>query len=224
MPIYFKDLKDKEFYEFFEELQSEVGTNAATWLISPSKAAEIAAKFATFQPLYDAIKIKNTRTKQEVDDHRDGRTVAEDYIEGFANEFIISNSNISKTTKEALGFNVPSDERSERPQINDVVFILVNALPGSRMEFTCRTAADASRASIHADADAVEIRYFIGTTAPANVKACTGTEISTKSKFIIQLDPDDAGKKIYVFARWRNNNDPAKSGPFTNMQSTLVRE
>jgi hypothetical protein len=224
MPIYFKDLKDKPFYEFFDELQSEVGTNAAAWLISPAKATEIANEFTTYQPLYDAIKVKNLRTKKQVDDHRAGRTVAEDYIEEFANEFIINNSNISKTTKEALGFNVPTDERSERPSINDVVFILLNALPGSRLEITCRTAADASRPSIHPDADAIEIRYFIGTNPPATVKDCTGTEISTKSKFVIQLDPADAGKKIYVYARWRNNIDVNKSGPFTNMQSTLVRE
>ena len=223
MPTYFKNLGNAEFKEFFDELQGEVSTNAAAWNISAPKVLEITTGFGTYRPLYDSIVNKMTRTPQQVADHTAGRTTSEDFIEEFANEFIVNNSAISASTKEALGFNVPTDERHERPTIEDVPFAGMNAQPGSRIEFTCRTQSDASRPSIHPDADAVEVRYIVAATPPATVNDCTGKETSTKSKFTIELNAADAGKKIFAFVRWRNNSEPAKSGPYGDMLTTVVR-
>lgn len=222
MVTYFKELTDSEFYDFFKTLKTQVNTNHVSWNILPAKNTELSDKFNIYDPLYTAIINEFFRTHQQVLDHRTGRDTAMDYIEDFANEFIIPNSAIGDTTVGALGFNRRSDERSERPVIEDVVYGMLNALPGSRIEIICRTASDASRASIAENADAVEVRYSVGTD-PATWEACPNKEISTKAKFNIALNPADAGKTIYVYLRWRNNRDVIKSGPFGDKLSTVIR-
>jgi len=222
MITYFKDLADAAFYTFFEQLTAQVNANKVAWNISAGKATELQAAFDAYKPLYNAIKIKMTRTPAQVEDHRTGRTEAEDFIEPFANEFIIPNSNISKSTKETLGFNVPSDERHERPVIEDTVFGKMDAQAGSRMEFICRTTSDASRPSMHPDADAVEVRYAID-QEPATVDEAMNKELSTKAHFFILLSAAFAGKKIYAYLRWRNNSNPEKSGPWGDVLQTIIR-
>lgn len=222
MATYFKELIDPDFYNFFKTLKTQVNTNHVAWNILPAKNTELTDAFNVYDPLYTAIINEFFRTHQQVLDHRAGRDTAMQFIEDFANEFIIPNSAISDTTVGALGFNRKSDERQERPDITAVVFGMLNALPGSRIEITCRTASDASRASIAENADAVEVRYSVGTN-PATWEECPNKEISTKAKFTITLNPSDAGKTIYVFLRWRNNRDVIKSGPFGDKLSTIVR-
>jgi len=223
MATYFRDLSNASFFTFFDYLQGQVTANMVAWNIPVANAGALSAAFLVYKPLYNAIVNKQTRTSQQVDDHTAGRKTAEDFIQPFANEFIINNSAISNSTKEALGFNPPTSERHERPQIEDVPFAAMDALPGSRIEFTCRTQSDASRASMHPDADVVEVRYIIASTPPATVNDSTQKEVSTKAKFNIELNAADAGKKIFAFVRWRNNSEPEKSGPFGDMLTTTVR-
>jgi hypothetical protein len=223
MVKYFKDLENAAFHTFFKYLREQVSLNQAAWNIPLANVTALAGEFTTYDPLYLAIVNKQTRTPQQVDDHTAGRTVAENFIAPFANEFIINNSNISNSTKEALGFNPHDTERHERPQIEGVPFAGLDALPGSRIEFTNRTQSDASRASMHPDADVVEVRYMVGTQPPATVSDCPLKEISTKAKFAIGLPPAQAGQKIFAFVRWRNNSEPEKSGPYGDMLTTTVR-
>ena len=223
MVTYFKELTILAFFNFFKKLKTDVALNQVAWNIPLPKSDALSDAFDVYEPLYNAITNTQTRTPQQVDDHTAGRTVAEDFIQPFANEYIIPNSAISDSTKIALGFNPPTDERHERPQIEDAPFAGMDAQPGSRIEFTCRTLSDASRPSMHPDADVVEVRYIVATTAPATVNDCTQKEISTKSKFTIELNAADAGKKIYAFVRWRNNSEPEKSGPYGDMLTTTVR-
>ncbi|HLG33472.1 MAG TPA: hypothetical protein VI757_01215 [Bacteroidia bacterium] len=223
MAKYFKDLGITAFYNFFETLQNKVSANQASWKIPPGEANDLAAAFNTYKPLNLAIRNKKTRTSQQVDDHVKGRTVAENLIQRIANEYIVSNSAISFSEKKVLGFNARTGERHERPRIEDTPFATMDAQPGSRIGFTCRRQSDASRPSIHPDADAVEVRCMVGNTAPSTVNDCVQKEISTRSKFVIELSPSQAGQKIFAFVRWRNNIHASKCGPFGDMLTTVVR-
>jgi len=136
----------------------------------------------------------------------------ENFIEDFAGEFIIPNSNISDSQVEALGFNRKSDQPGTRAVITDVPFSKLEPIGGSKVTVINRVSSDSSRASMHPEADVVEIKYAIG-DAPANVDACPNKETSTRATFTIQLAAADAGKKIHAYVRWRNNVNPEKSGP-----------
>ncbi|MEP7169698.1 MAG: hypothetical protein ABI855_10045, partial [Bacteroidota bacterium] len=218
---YFKNLTDLAFFNFFKYLNEQVTLKKGTWGITDGKATELDETFDAYNLLYSAITNKKTRTPQQVEDHREGRDAAQDYIEGFANEFIISNSAISNAACESLGFNRKADQRSERPVIEQTVFGEMKSMPGSRIKFTCRTQSDASRASMLDIADEVEVRYVID-TLPATWQNCPNIVTSTKAIFSIELEPETAGKMIYAYLRWKNSTDIKKSGPYGNRVSAMV--
>jgi hypothetical protein len=164
--LYFKERNDLSFYNFFTYLNEQVTLKKTDWGITDPEAASLDDVYDIYKPLYDAITNKKTRNSQQVDDHRTGRDTAEKFIEGFANEFIISNSKISKPLCETLGFNKKSDQRTERPVISKTVFAEMKPMPGSRIQVTCRTQTDASRASILDIADEVEVRYALTPCLP----------------------------------------------------------
>jgi hypothetical protein len=219
--VYFKELPDLAFYNFFTYLNEQVTLKKGDWGITDPEAEGLEDAYDIYKPLYDAITNKKTRTAKQVDDHRTGRETAEKFIEGFANEFIVSNSTISKPVCETLGFNRKSDQRTERPVISQTVFAEMKPMPGSRIRVTCRTETDASRASILDIADEVEVRYVID-TLPATWQNCPNTVSSTKAIFTLELEPETAGKMIYAYVRWKNSTDIKKSGPFGNRLSTMI--
>jgi len=220
---YFKKLENLAFYDMFEKLSIDVPANAGAWGIPVLVAGTVPAAFNIYKPLNLAIRNTHTRTKIQVDDHVAGRIVAETFIQDFANEHLINNKAISTSVLESLGFNRTDGEKHERPEIKETPYSKVDALEGSRVEFTNRTDEDSSRASVHPDADGLEVRYVVGTTPPATWKDCPEKDFSSKAKFTTELDPSNAGKKIYAFLRWRNNSNPEKSGPFGDMITTTIR-
>lgn len=221
MAIYFKNLGDLEFYNFATYLNAQVTSNALTWGMTAAIASVLDNAYDVYKPYYDAIITKNARTPQQVEDHREQRGIFEDVIEDFANQHIIFNTLISNAVVETLGFN-RQQPGSPRPAITAEVFAKMEALAGSKIQFICRTNNDSSRASVLKEADGVEVRYIIG-TQPNNVNECTQKEIFSKARFVLELNPANAGQKIYGFVRWRNNSNIEKSGPWTDMLVTVIR-
>jgi hypothetical protein len=219
---YFKRLKQGAFYNFFENLDKKVTLNAATWQISAGDVSDMNSAFLTYKPLYQSTRNKKRRTSEQVGNHKEGRKAAERFIQEFANEILIPNASIVTTELSALGFNRTWNRKRSRPAINDVPFAMMEALLGSRIAFTVRTAEDSNRASIPPYADGVEVRYAIG-TMPQSWKDCVHKEFSTRAKFFFELEPEDAGKKIYAYVRWKNLRHAEKSGPFGGMQQTMIR-
>jgi hypothetical protein len=86
-----------------------------------------------------------------------------------------------------------------------------------------RHTADASRASMHPDADGIEMRYHLGGTAPANANACPGVKVSTKALFDFDAGIDNDGKKFYCFLRYINQSNPENNGHWSGMQSGTVQ-
>jgi len=113
---------------------------------------------------------------------------------------------------------------SARPSITTAPTVKAKAGEGATIGFECRVASDSSRTSRHPDADGVEVRYNVGTTAPANPAACTRSHTNKKARFSIELDIADAGKKFYGFVRWVNLSDSSKNGPWSLMVSVTITE
>ena len=214
MAKYFKDLTDSEFDEFSDNLSSEVTTNAVAWNIPSGNATALATARGVYAPLYSVITNKRNRTASQVQDHREGRGVFETFIEGFANQFINPNPAITDSKKEELGFTVRSADSTSRPAITDDVFVKMESLTDGRMRFICRVTSDGNRASVHPDADGVELRYLVSTTAPASVSQMPNSTVSPKARFMIQTADGSAGMKIFASLRWVNISSPEKNGPW----------
>lgn len=222
MAKYFKQLNNDQFSTFEGNLVTEVTTNAVAWNIPAGAVTALTTAQGVYQPLWNAAKVKSNRTPLQTKQHQTGRVVYEDFIEGFANMYLVGNQLITDDVLEALGFNRKPDELTPRPKITAEVFAKVEANAIGSMEFMCRTNTDASRCSIAKDADGVEVVFIVG-TVPTTHKDCTKSFISTKARFTLDMEPEDAGKKLYGFLRWVNIKNPKNNGPWTDMFGTLIR-
>jgi len=95
MPKYFKSLSDLEFFNFQANLVTQVTASAVMWNIPPAIVTDLGNAQTQYEPLYNAITNKMTRTPQQVQMHQEAREEYEDSIEDFANEYILSNSAIA---------------------------------------------------------------------------------------------------------------------------------
>jgi hypothetical protein len=93
---------------------------------------------------------------------------------------------------------------------------------GGSMRFSCRSAHDASRASIPQGANGLEIRYLIGSTAPNSVDDCPAKEIRTEALFTLQLGAANTTQKLFAYGRWIDIKNQARSGPWSDMVQTVI--
>ena len=111
----------------------------------------------------------------------------------------------------------------ERPAIDVSPDLQVRAKGGLVVQIQVRSESDGSRPSILPEADGVEVRFKIGGTAPANYNEPPEVYFSGKARFKKLLEAGAEGLTIYVFARWKNNADDDKSGPWCPMETAVIR-
>lgn len=121
-------------------------------------------------------------------------------------------------------------ERDKTPtakgKIEDVAIVDIKGIGGNQMKFRVRTEVDASRASMHEEADFLEVKYFIAGNNPnpnpvpgspdfPTIDQATNYIISKKAIFILELPTGNTGKILVAFVRWANASNPLNSGPWT---------
>ena len=152
------------------------------------------------------------------------------------------------TNDDRGALNLPErDAPTERGLITEAPYGKLIPMEGGNVRVRVRSTADGNRASRHADADLLEMRYELvdatkgeavpdpntmppgsGSQAttkpgvPATAKDCTQSALSSKAIFIVQLGQENSGKRIYAFFRWVNTITPANSGPWSTVQQTVV--
>lgn len=131
---------------------------------------------------------------------------------------------ITETDRSTLSLPAPDRIATPRGVIDAEPTVKVNSMPSARMQIRVTTDADASRASLHPLADAIEMRYQVGGTQPANAPACAGVMVSKKSIFNFDAGIDNEGKKFFGFVRYVNLTDPAKNGPWSSIHTGTVQE
>ena len=82
---------------------------------------------------------------------------------------------------------------------------------------------DATRASMHPLADAIEMRYFIGTTPPATAEDAPNNFISKKALFTFEAGSENGGQRLYIFCRYVNFTNQANNGPWTTVHSGTIQ-
>jgi hypothetical protein len=198
--------------EYYNRAVPYCDTNKVRLVIDPAKIADRVLNLTDWNDVYPKSIDKNQTTKTLRDGRDDLIPVIEDGMRDIYDD--IPASKLTDADRNTLNLKKRDTVKTPRPKISDTAFVKVMGKPGALMQFTCRTNNDSSRASIHPDADGIEIVYNIGGTEPVSAKECTTTITSTKAKFQLQLDNSDSGKKFYGFARWKNNTDSNKSSPW----------
>lgn len=158
-----------------------------------------------------------TNTKNQI--KKDFITFATPLLERMA-----TSAAITLADRNTLNLKVRDTVPSARTAITTAPTVKGKSMEGANVSLECRVVSDSTRTSRHPDADAVEVRYNVGTTAPANPAACTRSHTNKKSRFTIETDIADAGKKFYAFVRWVNLSDASKNGPWSVLVVVTVTE
>ncbi|MCW5906675.1 MAG: hypothetical protein KIS94_02365 [Chitinophagales bacterium] len=130
-------------------------------------------------------------------------------------------------------FNLPEPDTTPtaRGPILEIPSGNFKILGGGRLEVRARRTTDATRASIHPLADAVELKYFIaderGTEpSPSGTESDPDTfphsQISSKALFVINFSAPQQGKRIVAAMRWLNLTNPANNSGWSDLFSTII--
>lgn len=110
---------------------------------------------------------------------------------------------------------------TRREKIEDQLAVSAECMGGSFIKFRCRRNEDETRASMHKLADVIELRYSISETPPTNPILLNGL-YSTKAIFTEAFGEENIGKKVFYWARWRNNISPNLSGPWSELGQIAI--
>jgi hypothetical protein len=109
----------------------------------------------------------------------------------------------------------------QRP-IQEPVTVTVQQLGGGSFSVKCYSSTG-QRPCIYTDANCVQFAFMIGDTAPTSPKAQGMTiNLSTKSTFVLSLDPENQAKNLYIYFRWFNTKHPEIAGPWCNLQTYVI--
>lgn len=114
--------------------------------------------------------------------------------------------------------------KGKRPKMTTAPYMDLKAADGGNIIITSKVASDSDRASLHKDAERIEMRYQIGGSEPQGPEA-EGLKFTTFKKAIHTKQfnvNEDAGKKLYAFFRWGNAVTPAKSSPWSQVMNIII--
>jgi len=134
-----------------------------------------------------------------------------------------ANTNAIEADETALNFKIGREEPVHPTSpIEESCFVTLTSKGQGMIKVRCKTTTDASRASIPDDASAVELRFKIGDSAPANVDQCPGIELNPKASFTINVGAENSTKKIFVYARWIDFSNKSRAGAFSELSSIVI--
>jgi hypothetical protein len=189
------------------------------------RRAQMMELFARWNIKYPLSQNPNTRTATITDDKDELREDIESLMRGIFAD--IPQSRLTNADRETLHLPRRDAVPSPRPAMDSAPFTDLKAGDGSTIKFTNRISSDASRASMHPDTDVLEMKWIlvaINAPAPSAPEACPNTEISTKAIFSMPFGIANAGKRFYCYMRWRNNTDPQKSSPYSQIMTIVLSD
>jgi len=128
------------------------------------------------------------------------------------------------TSNDYAAFNIKErdTEPTPKPAITTAPFAKVLPIGGGKVKVRVRVLGNSTRASMHPDADAIEMRYTIGNVPPTSQEEAEETRSYKKALRTFGFGQAQAGKRLYAFYRWLNETDEAKSGPWSTMVQTVI--
>jgi hypothetical protein len=213
---------DAEFNDYINRSIPHLNTNRARLKLEEAMTDDLVTDLGLWNSVYPKSQDPDQRTTTITNNkNRMKKNIAEKLRAAYAD---IPRSALSQQDRQVLRLKERDSIPSVRPAIETPPTVSAKAMAGARVEFICRRAGDSNRPSMHEHADAIEICYATGQNPPAGPDDCGRADISTTSRFVIELKIADAGKRIYAFLRWRNNAEPKKSGPWSHLVSVVITD
>jgi len=210
-----------EFFTFQQALVTTITNNATAWNLPAADVSDLSGASAEHKTLYQITGNSKHCTATQREDYNKFRTAYEKQIRKFVNRCLRDNPDASASVLRSAGIKQMGKLRRSRSKIDTAVDLYAKSMEGCRVKYYCRIQNHDGKASLHPEADAVEIRYAIG-TRPANYAECPHSVIIKKAHPVLVLNENLHGQFIYAFARWVNLTKPDHSGPYGNMVMAML--
>jgi len=111
---------------------------------------------------------------------------------------------------------------SSTTTITEPVIPVIKPIGGALISIKCYS-SQGNRPGIFSLADSVQYAYVVGDKPPVAADDATLTkEMSSKGSFTLNLSPSNSGSSLYIYLRWYCIANPAQSGPWTLLQTSLI--
>jgi hypothetical protein len=166
-----------------------------------------------------------TRTSMTIQGKNVAKKVLKKHTRKVVNEYLIHNHLLTEEDFKMLGLPIHKETRTPIPPPTDAVTLEIRQLSGHRVEvnFSRISIDDADKEHREAKPFGVrgaEIRWAILPAPPASQDDLVHSEFDTRSPYIFQFDIPQAGKTLYLCARWENTT--GKKGPWSVIMSAII--
>jgi hypothetical protein len=166
-----------------------------------------------------------TRTSVNIKEKNTARKVLKTHIRVTVKEFLINNRLLTDGDRDMLGLPIHKTTRTPVPPPTDAVTLEIRPLLGHRVEVNFSLTTQDPAMKEHREAKpygvrGAEIRWAILPAPPTSQDDLVHSEFDTHTPYIFQFDIPQAGKTLYVCARWENTT--GQKGPWNAIQSLII--
>lgn len=212
--------KDAEFHTYINNAIPYMNVHRTRLQISPGNNSAQLAKLAEWNVLFPKTQDKTLRTTALTEEKNNLRDEIEDLMRSvFAD---IPESVLTDADRNTLNLKKRDPIPTAREKITTTPYPRMFPLKGGQVKITARVESDATRSSMHPEADSIEMRYTIGDTAPGSAGETTDKKVYKGAVNIFDFGQENATKRLYAFFRWKNESNESNSGPWSDMVQTVI--
>jgi hypothetical protein len=216
---------DDAFEVWQHNLMERVVVHATEWYIPPEPVTAAQTLQAAWEAAYAVAKSPGTRTSVAVGVKQRARKVYEKALRGLVRPYLAYNPLVSDEERKGLEITIHKTTRSPMPPPTELVQLLLGQLVGNRVKVVFFPIIPGMAAKEHSEAKpygvrGVELRWAILPAPPASHDDLPRSVFCSRSPYIFQFDLPEAGKTLYICARWENNT--GKKGPWSKIVSAII--
>jgi uncharacterized glyoxalase superfamily metalloenzyme YdcJ len=216
---------DAAFDLWQKNFANKVDPVAGLFGIPEAAITTMHTKKARWDAAYKATESPATCTTVAVLEKNEARKDYEANLRGLNKAYLMNNPVMDDVTRVQMGLPIHKTTRTRVPPPTDAVDLLLRQLSGNRVEVNFSTVRLDAADKEHRDAKpfgvrGVELRWAILPAPPTSHADLVHSEFDTRSPYIFQFDLPDAGKTLYVCARWENTR--GQKGPWSRIVNAIV--
>lgn len=215
--------KDGEFNDFQDLLMTTVTANAVVWSIPAGEVTTGTTLKSAWDGTYARVINPVTKTKPNVEAKNNARDSYKAWMRPFLQRYIVLNPILTDADRVALGLKPRDHTRTRVPVPTTTVQLDLAAGHGSTVKVLFHPEADAEGNSHRGKPKGVaqcEIVFKADAPAPVSPDECNNYKVATDSPLLIGFASAQAGKRLYVFARWLNSRN--EGGPWTTVPASII--
>jgi hypothetical protein len=216
---------EAQFYTWQGNLLSYISSRAAAYGITEAEWTALSALQTDYQTKYAIATTAATRTAATVLAKNQAHDAFVKAIRLILKVHITYNPAVSDDDRKNMVLPVHKTTRTPVPPPTDAVALLLRQLTGNRVEVNfSRVSIDIADKEGHEakpfGVRGVELRWAILPEPPKSHADLVHSEFDTRSPYIFQFDLPDAGKTLYICARWENTT--GQKGPWNEIKSIII--